>query len=129
MAMFPRHENSSRTSSRHKKQTSFYGSPIRHSVNLINSPVFSSQVPNSPIQVSLDKKVRFAKADQEKSAHLEHLRVCSPSDAIGYTRKFTRFPKTRTQHRITRFEEMKVKTPLLSLNIHYLCIKNSVRKL
>ena len=81
--------NSSRTSSRHKKQISFYGSPIPHSVNIIDSPVFSSQ-----IQVSPDKKVRFAKIDQEKSAQLEHLRVCSPSDAIGYTRKLTSFSNT-----------------------------------
>ena len=74
--------NSSRTSSRDKKQTSFYGSPVPHSVNLIDSSVFSSPVSKSPFQVSPDRKVRFAKADQEKSALLEHLKVCSPSDAI-----------------------------------------------
>ena len=79
--------NSSRTSSRHKKQTSFYGSPIRHSVNLVNSSIPSSSIPASP-----DRKVRFAKNNQEAYLQSEHSRVCSPNEDGGFTRKFTRFP-------------------------------------
>ena len=79
--------NSLRTSSRYKKQTSFYGSPIRHSLNLINSPI-----PSSSTQASPDRRVSFAKDQQETSLQSDRSRVCSPSEAGGFTRKFTRFP-------------------------------------
>ena len=75
--------NSSRTSSRHKKKTSFYGSPIRHSVNLVNSSIPSSSIPASP-----DRKVRFAKNNQEAYLQSEHSRVYSPNEDGGFTGKF-----------------------------------------
>ena len=87
--------NSSRTSSRRKKQTAFYGSPIRHVVNLVNSSIPSSSVPISP-----DRKVRFAQEIQEVDFQAEHSRVRSPRAAEGFSRKFTRF--YLTTRRITR---------------------------
>ena len=78
---------SSRVSSRRKKQTTFYGSPIRHSVNVVHTSLSSPSTPVSP-----DRKVSFAMASQESDFHVGHSRVDSPNEAGGFSRKFTRFP-------------------------------------
>ena len=54
--------NLSRASSRRKKQTTFYGSPIRHSVNITQSQSMSTP-PSTP--ASPDKKIRFVVTDLE----------------------------------------------------------------
>ena len=70
-----------------KRQTSFYGSPIRHSVNLVHSSLPSPSIPVSP-----DRKVRFATVSQESDFQVGQSRVTSPIEAGGFSRKFTRFP-------------------------------------
>ena len=60
--------SSSRISSRRKKQTTFYGNPIRHSVN-----------------------VHFAVASQVPTVQVGHSRVIHPNESGGFSRKFTRF--------------------------------------
>ena len=70
--------NYSRTSSRKKKQT-FFGSPIRHSVNLIGSPSGQPQV-SSPDVGSPDKRVRFAQASQAECFKVEPFRASSSKD-------------------------------------------------
>ena len=84
--------NSSRASSRRKKQTTFYGSPIRHSVNIIQSPSMSTP-PSAP--TSPDKKARFvvANSDSEPINQAGQSRVVLPDNSEGLYRKFTRFPK------------------------------------
>ena len=79
--------NSSRVSSRRKKQTTLYGSPIRHSVNVVHTSLSSPSTPVSP-----DRKVRFALASQESNFQVGHSMVDSPNEAGGFSRKFTRFP-------------------------------------
>ena len=77
---------SSRVSSRRKKQTTFYGSPIRHSVNVVHTSLSSPSTPVSP-----DRKVRFAMTSQESDFQVGHSRVDSSNEAGGFSRKFTRF--------------------------------------
>ena len=84
----------SRASSRQKKQTSFFGSPIRHSVNLIGSPSGHPQV-SSPDVVFPDTRVRFAQASQAECFQVEPFRSSSSKDTTGFTRKFTRFPNSK----------------------------------
>ena len=57
--------SSSRISSRRKKQTTFYGSPIRHSVNVVQATLFSPS-----IYVSLDRRIRFAVANQRPNVQV-----------------------------------------------------------
>ena len=82
--------NSSRASSRRKKQTTFYGSPIRHSVNITQSQSMSTP-PSTP--ASPDKKVRFVVANSEPMNQAGQSRVVLPDNSEGLYRKFTRFPK------------------------------------
>ena len=84
--------NSSRASSRRKKQTTFYGSPIRHSVNIFQSQSMSTP-PSTP--ASPDKKVRFvvANSDSEPMIQAGQSRVILPDNSERFYRKFTRFPK------------------------------------
>ena len=79
--------NSSRVSFCRKKQTTFYGSPIRHSVNVIHASLSSPSTPVSP-----DRKVRFAMASQESDFQVGQSRVVSPNEAGVFIRKFNRFP-------------------------------------
>ena len=79
--------SSSRVSSRRKEQTTFYGSPIRYSVNVVHTLLSSPSTPVSP-----DRKVRFAMASQESDFQVRHSRVDSPNEAGGFSRKFTQFP-------------------------------------
>ena len=79
--------NSSRVSFRRKKQTTFYGSPIRHSVNVIHASLSSPSTPVSP-----DRKVSFAMASQESDFQVGQSRVFSPNEAGVFSRKFNRFP-------------------------------------
>ena len=81
--------SSSRISSRRKKQTTFYGSPIRHSVNVVQATLSSS--PST--SVSPDRRVRFALANQEPDVQVGQSRVVLPNESEGFSRKFTRFPK------------------------------------
>ena len=82
--------NSSRISLRRKKQTTFYGSPIRHSVNVVQTTLSSS--PST--SVSPDRRVRFAVANQEPDVQVGQSRVVVlPNEFEGFSRKFTRFPK------------------------------------
>ena len=83
--------NSSRTSSRRKKQKTFYGSPIRHSVNVVQTTLSSS--PST--SVSPDRRVRFAVANQMWRAKCSsgQSRVVLPNESEGFSRKFSRFPK------------------------------------
>ena len=83
--------NSSRTSSHQKKQTPFFGSPIRHSVNLVGSPSDQPQV-SSPDLVSQDKRVRFSQASQVECSQVDPFTASSSKDTSGFTRKFTLFP-------------------------------------
>ena len=57
--------SSSRISSRRKKQTTFYGSPIRHSMNVVQATLFSPSTSVLP-----DRRVRFAVANQEPNVHV-----------------------------------------------------------
>ena len=81
--------NSSRISSRRKKQTIFYGSPIRHSRNVVQTTLSSSP----SISVSPDRRVRFAVANQEPNVQVGQSRVVLPNESEGFSRKITRFPK------------------------------------
>ena len=73
-----------------KKQTTFYGSPIRHSVNITQSQSMSTP-PSTP--ASPDKKVRFVVANSEPMNQAGQSRVVLPDNSEGLYRKFTRFPK------------------------------------
>ena len=81
--------NSSRISSSRKKQTTFYGSPIRNSLNVVQATLSSS--PST--SVSPDRRVRFAVANQEPDVQVGQSRVVLPNESEGLSRKFTRFPK------------------------------------
>ena len=81
--------NSSRVSSRRKKQTTFYGSPIRHSVNVVQATLSTS--PST--SVSPDRRVRFAVANQEPNVQVGQSRVVLPNESEGLSRIFTRFLK------------------------------------
>ena len=70
--------NSSRTSSRRKKQTNFYGSPIRHSVNVIQTQSTSTS-PSTP--VSSDKKIRFVVANPDLVGQAGQSRVVLPDES------------------------------------------------
>ena len=97
--------NSSRSSSRRKKQTTFYGSPIRHSVNIIQSQSMSTP-PSTP--ASTDKKVRFvvANSDSEPMNQAGQSRVVLPDNSEGLYRKFTRFPKkSSSDHPLRRADK------------------------
>ena len=85
--------NSSRSSSRRKKQTTFYGSPIRHSVNVIQSQSTTTP-PSTP--ASPDKKVRFVVSGSDRSNHVGQSRADIPEDSAVLHRKFIRFPKKST---------------------------------
>ena len=84
--------NSSRSSSRRKKQTTFYGSPIRHSVNVIQSQSTTTP-PSTP--ASPDKKVRFVMSGSDRTNQASQSRADIPEDSPKH-RKFIRFPKTST---------------------------------
>ena len=84
--------NSSRSSSRRKKQTTFYGSPIRHSVNVIQSQSTTTP-PSTP--ASPDKKVRFVVSGSDRTNQVSQSRADIPEDSPKH-RKFIRFPKTST---------------------------------
>ena len=85
--------NSSRSSSRRKKQTTFYGSPIRHSVNVIQSQSTTTP-PSTP--ASPDKKVRFVVSGSDRSNQVGQSRADIPEDSAVSHRKFIRFPKKST---------------------------------
>ena len=85
--------NSSRSSSRRKKQTTFYGSPIRHSVNVIQSQSTTTP-PSTP--ASPDKKVRFVVSGSDRSNQVGQSRADIPEDSAVLHRKFIRFPKKST---------------------------------
>ena len=96
--------NSSRASSRRKKQTTFYGSPIRHSVNIIHTQSIST--PPSTTPASPDKKVRFVVANPELLNQAGPSRVVLPDDYEGLYRKFTRFPKkSSSDHPLRRSDK------------------------
>ena len=95
--------NSSRTSSRRKKQTTFYGSPIRHSVN-VNQATSTSTSPSTP--VSPDKKVRFVVANPELVVQAGQSGVVLPNESEGLCRKFTHFPKrSSSDHPLRRSDK------------------------
>ena len=73
--------SSSRISSRRKKQTTFYGSPIRHSVNVVQATLSSSP----SISVSPDRRVRFAVANQEPDVQVGQTRVILPNESEGFS--------------------------------------------
>ena len=93
--------SSSRISSRRKKQTTFYGSPIRHSVNVVQTTLSSPSTPVSP-----DRKVRFDVASQVPTVQVGQPRAIPPNESGGFNRKFTRFPSTSsTDNPIRRVEK------------------------
>ena len=95
--------NSSRASSRRKKQTTFYGSPMRHSVNVIDSQSVSTP-PSTP--ASPDKKVRFVEATSDRSYQAGQSREVPPDNSGIVYRRFTRFPtKSHSDHPMRRADK------------------------
>ena len=96
--------NSSRTSSRRKKQATFYGSPIRHSVNVIQAQSTSTS-PSTPI--SPDKKDHFVVANPELVVQAGQSRVVLPDESEDLCRKFTRFfpKKSSSDHPLRRSDK------------------------
>ena len=95
--------NSSRASSRRKKQTTFYGSPIRHSVNVIDSQSVSTP-PSTP--ASPDKKVRFVETTSDGSYQAGQSRAVPPDNSEILYRRFTRFPtKSHSDHPLRRSDK------------------------
>ena len=78
---------SSRVSFCRKKQRTFYGSPIRHSKNVVHTSLSSPSTPVSP-----DRKIRFAMASQESDFQVEHSRVDSPNEAGDLAESLPDFP-------------------------------------
>ena len=96
--------NSSGTSSRRKKQTTFFGSPIRHSLNVIQ-PQSTSISPSTPI--SPDKKVRFVVANSDLVGQAGQSRVILADESEDLCRKFTRFfpKKSSSDHPLRRSDK------------------------
>ena len=93
--------SSSRISFRRKKQTTFYGSPIRQSVKVVQTTLSSPSTPVSP-----DRKIRFAVASQVPTVQVGQYRVIPPNESGGFSRKFTRFSSiSSTDNPIQRVEK------------------------
>ena len=88
--------------------STFYGSPIRHSLNVVHTPLSSPSTSVSP-----DRKVCFAMASHESDFQVGHSSVDSPNEAGGFSRKFTRFPSINSANNPFRRTE---KLTLLSFN-------------
>ena len=92
--------SSSRISSRRKKQTIFYGSPIKQSVNVVQATLSSPSTYVSP-----DRRVSFAVANQEPNVQVGQSRVVLPNESESFSRKFTRIPsKSSMDHPLRRVD-------------------------